>query len=1642
MYYYYQSKEATKKYVKKLQVKSVLSFGRNKQILNALFSCYTMERFDYSEWNKRKNKLFHTLWNENSEGLSGIFADSEFKVLVTLFGKEWARKFKAIWDHSHHYTYLLGEQRRSFRTKTYDSIYLSTAIEKLHGMLDLAAENFSYKTYFYEKNNRFSGNPVLPDLLALEIDENNEEVMSAIEEIVYGENNTGLLTREIIKGIIMSHNEKAHKWVGDLLLAAKLQEGLRQTIVESMDEGSKEGFLYLLKIIINHDLVRYSSVVRGFDVWTGLGITAEKPAVIKKCLVTAYRCLTEFEYQEECLKSSDSLLIYMGLWSIAFTEVALIESRILELLGAPEKYKRLTALYFLMQLQIPRFQHQYAAALLDDPDLEVKSWVIKNLFSDVRHFSQQENLSQYQDMEGIFSSEELFQKLKNMLDTMPKKEKTFTESPFPWCQIKVTRDEILSKMLLTFAKNPSNEKVDLLLEYRDYMSVDTRSVFLTSFLLDPKTPKQKTALIEFLGDKSSYLRSTALKMVDRLSLIPEDYRMIEDLLHYKAGDLRKNAIAILLKQTPDELVGSVKRLVQDINENKQLAGLDIIAAIDKDPKRKRIAGECRQLAAALSDPSQTAKILVGKITESDFSKKEGFGLYAPSQQLSLPTIPVPSGFSSKHILGSSFQEIKRILSGFSSLIDQHREYEYEIEDWNGGRVKVILGGEFNIRSIRSRGNQDDVLTLEDYPLPEVWRKAAEEYQLSTKNILEILFYSSFNQYSHRGKKDWFEKLLSQLFPIKEKEFKEFTKSLPYAQHIFTIFHALLNECCRREVFELCRDMVCFVYHQIPAHRFVEEYEKEAASGYYYYGNHSNTLVNAHEISFWYSHMRAYSSGEEQDFKDVFHIGYAFYKASGFTSHTCIQLADFEKAYTMGMVDENELYRELCGRPLSAENLRTLTNSEFYLYKTVTACQKLHEICLKVIDRLVSIEVKRGDMTTEVSALVSRIYRVSGTRFFVDILIGAGKDTYVRGYNFVGNDSTKKEIFSHLLKNCFPAEGEDENTLKELLGKRKVSDKQLVDAAMYSPQWLDIVEKYLDWPGLKSAGWYFHAHINEAFSHDKQTIVARYSPISPEDLKSGAFDLDWFHEAFALLGEKRFNVVYNSAKYIAGGGLHKRSQLFTDAMLGKLVPAQVEEIISEKRNKDYLLCYGLIPLSNEKKEALHRYEFLHGFLKESKQFGAQRRASEAKAVSLSLENLARNAGFSDPNRFTWNMETEKIRSIEPFLKPGVVGDVEMYILIDALGRATVAVEKDGKSLKSIPPRLKNHEYVKEVKAVHKSLKEQYSRARLMLEKAMEAGDVFSTSELAGLSEHPIIYPLLQNLVFKAGNHLGYFRDGALVGTEGRILELGPEVACVIAHPVHLYKSGEWAAFQKDIFEKGIIQPFKQVFRELYRPNVDELESQMISARYDGHQIQPRKAAALLKSRGWTVSYDEGLQKVHYKENIIAHIYAMADWYSPADVEAPTIEGIEFTDRNTGKSVPFAAVPEVLFSEIMRDVDLVVSVAHVGGVDPEASLSTIEMRTAIMAEVLRLLKRSNVELKGSHAIIKGNLGEYTVHLGSGVVHKMASGSLSILPIHSQHRGRLFLPFIDDDPKTAEITSKIVMLAEDHKIKDPTVLVQIAD
>ncbi len=195
-----------------------------------------------------------------------------------------------------------------------------------------------------------------------------------------------------------------------------------------------------------------------------------------------------------------------------------------------------------------------------------------------------------------------------------------------------------------------------------------------------------------------------------------------------------------------------------------------------------------------------------------------------------------------------------------------------------------------------------------------------------------------------------------------------------------------------------------------------------------------------------------------------------------------------------------------------------------------------------------------------------------------------------------------------------------------------------------------------------------------------------------------------------------------------------------------------------------------------------------------------------------------------------------------------------------------------------------------------------------------------------------------------------------------------------------------------------------------------------------------------SRGWVAAPEEGVGRTFHQEGLAAWVEFQEAFYTPADIDGLTLEGIRFAKSGEYDPIPMPKVPPRIFSEVMRDLDLVVSVAHRGGVDPEASASTIEMRSNLLKETCELLELENVRIKDSHALIKGKLGEHNVHLGSAVTHLMPGGALFIVAVHSQHRGRLFLPFADDDPKTAEVLSKVILLAEDAKIQDPQILSQI--
>jgi len=97
-------------------------------------------------------------------------------------------------------------------------------------------------------------------LMALRIDRNDKGIIDAVTDIMLSENNTRAVSHELIRAAAMSRNTGLHELVMKLLLAAKLQEGLRQAVLECASDGAIEYFILVIKTVLENGLLRFGKI--------------------------------------------------------------------------------------------------------------------------------------------------------------------------------------------------------------------------------------------------------------------------------------------------------------------------------------------------------------------------------------------------------------------------------------------------------------------------------------------------------------------------------------------------------------------------------------------------------------------------------------------------------------------------------------------------------------------------------------------------------------------------------------------------------------------------------------------------------------------------------------------------------------------------------------------------------------------------------------------------------------------------------------------------------------------------------------------------------------------------------------------------------------------------------------------------------------------------------------------------------------------------------------------------------------------------------------------------------------------------------------------------------------------------------------
>ena len=452
--------------------------------------------------------------------------------------------------------------------------------------------------------------------------------------------------------------------------------------------------------------------------------------------------------------------------------------------------------------------------------------------------------------------------------------------------------------------------------------------------------------------------------------------------------------------------------------------------------------------------------------------------------------------------------------------------------------------------------------------------------------------------------------------------------------------------------------------------------------------------------------------------------------------------------------------------------------------------------------------------------------------------------------------------------------------------------------------------------------------------------------------------------------------------------------------------------------------------------------------------------EGKSLDEIEEMAISDYGLSDTHQFIWNF-----------------GDYEGIIQISAINNVDISWQNGEKTQKSIPAEIKEKSAgeIKALKAKAKEIRNALPIQKDRIESYYLKKREWSYNDwLKYYHNHPLISYLSKKLIWEfetdgvISNAIYY--NNSFVNPAGKVDEnFGPTTKVRLWHPINspVKEIESWRDF---LYEKQIQQPFKQAFREIYLVTEAELQTESYSNRFAAHILRQHQFNALCQVRGWLYTLMGQWDSHNIPTRIIpawdirAEYWVDSDW-DDADSMANQMGVFNYISTDQvrfyaqERQLNMDEVPSMVFSEVMRDVDLFVGVTSIGN-DPnwvdggnrrmdtywhDYSFGDLTETAKVRKEALeRLIPRLKIADKcgfeGKYLIVKGTVRTYKIHIGSGnILMKPNDQYLCIVPDKRKGSDKLFLPF-EGDNTLSIIISKALLLADDDKITDQTILSQI--
>ena len=430
------------------------------------------------------------------------------------------------------------------------------------------------------------------------------------------------------------------------------------------------------------------------------------------------------------------------------------------------------------------------------------------------------------------------------------------------------------------------------------------------------------------------------------------------------------------------------------------------------------------------------------------------------------------------------------------------------------------------------------------------------------------------------------------------------------------------------------------------------------------------------------------------------------------------------------------------------------------------------------------------------------------------------------------------------------------------------------------------------------------------------------------------------------------------------------------------------------------------------------------------------------------------------------------------------DYQFLIEVEDIGKVNSSwIKPDGKTQKSVPSFVKDSARLsaklKKIKGSISKIKKYLTAQRDRIDRLYLEDRVWNYENLEKhYIGHGMVSFIARKLIWeiKIENQwiAIYFQESRWYNIKDAEVNIHPESELRLWHPCNA-TTDQVLEWRNKFQNLQIKQPLKQAYREVYILTDAEVSTQSYSNRMAAHILKQHQFNALAALRGWKYSlmgaFDNGVDSERATINLRAYKMQAQFWINELNAEDAmndtgiwtyiATDQVRFVDLDQ-EPINLIDVPPIVFSEIMRNVDLFVGVASVGN-DPEwrdngglvqygdywtsysfGDLNEIaKTRKVILENLLPRLKINKfAKIEGKYLVVKGKVRTYKIHIGStNILMEPNDQYLCIVPDRSAPKtpNNVFLPF-EGDRGLSLVLSKAFLLVDDDKVTDQTILNQI--